>query len=387
MTDSELLFSLLRFEICQTAILDETKNQISPDRLPAIYKLSKSHDLAHLVADSLQKNELLPKGTEAEKRFLQERNLAIYRYEQLSFELGEICGVLEEAKIEYIPLKGSVIRVLYPEPWLRTSCDIDILVRENDLDRATKILSEKLRYTVGEKDSHDVSLFSESGVHLELHFKLVDLRVTRRGENVLLKIWEHLELVKGYTYQKKLTDEMFYFFHIAHMAKHFHTGGCGIRPFMDLWLLNHKVEYSEEKRQTLLEEGKLAEFEFGVKSLSEVWFGNSEHSDLTKELEDYVLRGGVYGNMKNSVAIQYAKKGGRVKTFFSRIFVPYDVLLIRYPSLEKHKWLMPIYQIRRWGRLLLKGKAKASIQELKTGANVSEEQQLRAERLLRDLGL
>ena len=387
MTDSDILFALLRFEICQAELSEETKNCITPDRLPALYKLSKSHDLAHLVADALDKIGLLPKGTEAQKRFLQERNLAIYRYEQLRYELEEVCRVLEEEKIEHIPLKGSVIRALYPEPWMRTSCDIDILVRENDLDRAVDILSQKLQYTSEGKDSHDISLFSESGVHLELHFKLVDVRVTRRGENVLLKIWEHTESAEGCTYQKKLTDEMFYFFHIAHMAKHFHAGGCGVRPFMDLWILNHKTEYDAKKRQELLKEGQVAAFADGAKRLSEVWFDTGVHDELTKELEDYVLRGGVYGNMKNAVVIQQAQKGGRFKTLLSRIFVPYDVLLIRYPSLAKHKWLMPIYQVRRWGRLLLKGKAKASVRELQIGANVSEEQQARAEKLLRDLGL
>ena len=31
------------------------------------------------------------------------------------------CAVLEEAKIPYIPLKGTVLRDYYPEAWMRTS--------------------------------------------------------------------------------------------------------------------------------------------------------------------------------------------------------------------------------------------------------------------------
>ena len=41
---------------------------------------------------------------------------------------NSICSALNRESIAYIPLKGSVIKDLYPESWMRTSCDIDILV-------------------------------------------------------------------------------------------------------------------------------------------------------------------------------------------------------------------------------------------------------------------
>ncbi len=130
----KVFFALIRFEINGDELCDEIKNLITPDILPALFKLSKRHDLAHLVGDALDKNGLLPDGTEAKKRFLQERNMAVYRYEQIQYEYEQICEVLEKAKIPFIPLKGSVIRQYYPEPWMRTSCDIDILVKENILE-------------------------------------------------------------------------------------------------------------------------------------------------------------------------------------------------------------------------------------------------------------
>ena len=117
----EAFFALIRFEIKGDELCDEIKNLITPDILPALFKISKRHDLAHLIGDALDRNGLLPDGSEARKRFLQERNMAVYRYEQQQYELEQICAVLEDAKIPFIPLKGSVIRQYYPEPWMRTS--------------------------------------------------------------------------------------------------------------------------------------------------------------------------------------------------------------------------------------------------------------------------
>ena len=190
MTNAEILFSLLRFEMCETPIDKETKNLITPELLPALYKLSKSHDMVHLVADALDKNGLLPDGTEAKKRFLQQRSMAIYRYEQINYELEEICRVLAEEEIEHIPLKGSVIRQYYPEPWMRTSCDIDLLVRTEKVDKAASLLQEKLHYKNEGKGPHDISLFSESGVHLELHYDTVEEGYAQNANEILSHIWE-----------------------------------------------------------------------------------------------------------------------------------------------------------------------------------------------------
>ena len=120
----KVFFSLLAFEFGKELSTD-VKNLITQDMLKPLYAISKKHDLAHLLCDALDKNGFLLDGTEACKYFLQERNIAIYRYEQLEYEYEQICNVFEQNKIEFIPLKGCVIRKFYPEPWMRTSCDIE----------------------------------------------------------------------------------------------------------------------------------------------------------------------------------------------------------------------------------------------------------------------
>ena len=244
-TVEKAFFALIRFEINGDELCEDIKNLITPEVLPALFKLSKRQDLVHLVGDALEKNGLLSEGTEAKRRFLRERKMAVCRYEQQQYELGQICDALEKAKIPFIPLKGSGIRQYYPEPWMRTSCDIDILVDKSNLESARDRLQQDLGYQEEQvASSHDVSLYAPSGVHLELHHSLVEEEYAQFTSDILYDVWERI--VQSESYQKTMADEMFYFYHIAHMAKHFGIGGCGVRPFLDVYLLQKQPCYHSD---------------------------------------------------------------------------------------------------------------------------------------------
>lgn len=166
------MMELIASEVCGKEI-DKSQHTLTDEDLAKLYKLSKSHDLAHLVGDALIKNNLIGDG-EIKAKFQNQMMLAVYRYEKINYELGRLREAMNEAKIPFIPLKGSVIRQYYPKPWMRTSCDIDILVHESDLERAVAMLVDKLAYKRESKGSHDISLFSDYGVHLELHYSLIE---------------------------------------------------------------------------------------------------------------------------------------------------------------------------------------------------------------------
>ena len=85
-----LFFALLRFELNGTPLCEEEKNLITNETLQALYKQAKRHDIGHLIADALDKMGVLLDGSKAKERFLQERNLAVYRYERLQYELDSI---------------------------------------------------------------------------------------------------------------------------------------------------------------------------------------------------------------------------------------------------------------------------------------------------------
>lgn len=380
------MMNLIASEVCGKKI-DVSQYVFTDEELIKLYELSKSHDLANIVGQALIKNGLI-KNDEIKAEFQKEVIFSIYRYEHLNYELTKLCEALEQAKISFIPLKGSVIRRYYPEPWMRTSCDIDILVHREELQTAVSYLTKQLGYRYDSQNSHDISMFTHGGVHIELHYDLVEDNLVNFAAVALKCAWNTAVRHNDSEFQYEMTDEIFYSYHIAHMAKHFiGTGGCGVRPFLDIWILNHYIAFDKQKREKLIEDCGLSVFAKQAELLSEIWFGNAEHTDVTKQMEEYILRGGVYGIRENRIAVQQQKKGGRLKYALSKIFIPYDVIKFHYPILQKHRFLTPIMEVRRWGKLIFCGHLKRTVKELEYNSNLSGDDAAEAQKLLKNVGL
>ena len=375
----------VKFELC--ADNSGNNNIVLPDTsarfLSALYGVSKKHDIAHLVGDALIKNGLIEDG-DLKSQFQNQTLMAVCRYENLNYEFGRICEILEETRIPFIPLKGAVIRQYYPEPWMRTSCDIDILVHEEDLERAVKILKEKAQYeTDGKKNFHDVSLYSPSGIHLELHYNIKETKENLDG--LLGRAWEFTVPKNGYEYA--FTGEFFLYHVLAHASYHFTGGGCGIRPLIDLFLLKKRLPYDADKLSAMLTEAGIKKFAEEAEKLSEIWFGDGEHDGVTRAMEKFVLSGGVYGNSVNHAAVKQVEKKGKVRHILSRIWMPYESLVFRYPNLKGKRFLQPFYEIKRWFSLFKRSVWKRSVGELKTNAAMDKETVNETEKLMDSLGL
>ncbi len=379
-----MLFALVRSAVRGNQLSEQERAIYSDEMLPDMMTISKKHDISHLVAEGLNKNGLLAKeNTEVGNEIIK----AIYRHAQLSYEYVTVCDALEAAQIQFIPLKGSVLRQWYPEPWMRTSCDIDILVHEDEVECVAKYLVDNYGYSFAGKGSHDISLFSPNKKHIELHYDLVETGIANASSQVLKLVWHKARPYKDKKYWLEMPDEMFYFYHIAHMAKHFENGGCGIRPFIDLWILDNLQNVDQNKRNVLLQQGDLIKFAEVARQLGKAWLENAEHTDITRQMEQYILRGGVYGTSENRIAVQQQKKGGRIKYALSKIFIPYEVIKFHYPILQKHRWLTPIMEVRRWFKLAFCGHAKRSMRELKQNNNISNAEAENIQMFLKNIGL
>ena len=270
---------------------------------------------------------------------------------------------------------------------MRTSCDIDVLVKTEDLKAAIGALVEKRQYKYAGPNSHDVSLFAPSGVHVELHFDLVEEGHANLSSTVLQAVWGDVTLREKYGYWYEMSDEFFYFYHIAHMAKHFENGGCGIRPFIDLWILDSIPAADHDRRDALLEKGGLLRFANVARKLSRVWLGGEKADTLSQRMQEFILHGGTYGSTDNRVALQQRKRGGRIGYLFARVFAPYDKLKGYYPILEKHPWLLPVMQVRRWFMLLRPDVARRAKSELAANSSLESTKADEMSELLREIGI
>lgn len=354
--------------------------------LDKIYRYSKHNDIAHLVGYTLVKNNLISESDECFEAFESEHYLAMLRRERQDFELSRICEAFECAGIDFIPLKGAILKDLYPEPWMRTSCDIDILVKNEDLDAARECMLETLRYKKGKESMHDESFDCGGSVNVELHFALVEEGNANNAGQIVQDVWSHTQNAPGKKHHKLMSDEMFYFYHVAHMAKHFEKGGIGVRHFLDLYLLDRDTSNAEQ-REELLARGGLGVFGSVARKLAQSWFGGAELDAISGRAETFVLSCGAYGTRKNAILLATEKCGGGRRYILNRVFMPYDVIKYAYPILKKHKWLFPFYQLVRWLKLLSFKRVKSAANEIRTTSSLSENEYKKLRNLMIDVGL
>lgn len=377
----DIFIKILRSELTETELDDSVKEQITPNAVSFLYSLANRHDLAFAVLSSLHKCGLT-NNDEIYAKFHQKAIMSVFRNEQIKYAFAQICDTFNQASIPYIPLKGSVIRPFYPQESMRTSCDIDILIKEDHLADAIDAIVQK-GFRCGERNYHDVSLFSQANVHLELHFNIQEN--IDKLDAVLKDAWRYAELTDGSQYQ--FTDEFFVFHMFAHMSYHFLSGGCGMKSLMDIWVMEYKMGITYECARELLEKADIYRFAAEISKLANICFSGEAKDEFSDTILSYIFSGGVYGTNTNRVAVQQQQKGGSVKYALSKIFIPYDTIKFHYPILQKYRFLTPIMEVRRWGKLIFCGHLKRTVKELKFNGNISKEEALQTRRLLEKLGL
>ena len=347
--------------------------------------LSQKHDLAHLVYVGADRGASFTDAA-IKQQFRKTQLMAVTRYEQACYAYEEILEVLNKLRTPFVPLKGAIIRDYYPEPWMRTSCDIDILVKEEDLEKIAKALEEEKGYQrEEEKGYHDISLYSPTGIHLEMHFSIQE--DMENIDKLLGEVWSYCNPVTENAVEYRQTNEFLFFHSVAHLLYHFLMGGCGVRAVLDVWILSKNLSYDESVFKQMLEQCGITRFYEAIVGLASVWFGEKEHTDTTKSLEYYILKGGVYGNFENRMKVAGAKTGSKGKYIWRKIFCPYDEMKKRYPVLKKHKWLLPIFEVVRWVEAIFKGRTKNLRGQVEAIESTTEEEKTELKQLLEEIGV
>ncbi len=350
---------------------DEIKEKASFQLFKDAFLLARKHDLGHLFYVAAESLGVLPIGNdENENEFLKAaekvKYRAIARYVGLDFEVNHINNVLNSACIKHIFLKGTELRSLYPEPWMRTSCDIDVLVHREDLKNAISSLTQEEYICKSGVQFHDVSLF-HGMTHLELHHNIME--AVDSMDKVLSQVWNYV--IPYDSYQMKMYDSFFVFHQIAHLAYHFTHGGSGFRPFIDIWLLE-KQGYDHKEVEELCKKAGINKFYKRIIALNQVLFSGECCTDDDEKIIEYILGIGKYGELEGANEL-VVRNTGRIKRALHYIFVPYKELVVIYPY-AKYRFLVPFYQIRRWiDRIFVQKKRHHAMQKIKKMRRYSKE--------------
>ncbi|MBQ9915284.1 MAG: nucleotidyltransferase family protein, partial [Clostridia bacterium] len=361
--------------------------ELTEDVCKELFILSQKHDMSHIVASAVKKLGAFCEN-EVSAAFDTTLMMSAYRDGQRDYAINLTSSVLEDAGIPYILLKGSELRYYYPETWMRTSCDIDVLIHNEDTEAAEQVLCAAGFRRMQDSSTHDYNYMSPNEFHVEIHFTLSQEDKLPLVNALLESVWEkYTVLAEGKMNQYRMTPELFMIYHLAHMGRHLISGGCGVRPFVDLWLLNRRMSFDEGKLNILLKETNLAELYAVSTKLSEVWMEDKEHSDITEMLEEYILCGGVYGTLANAAKMKSATGTSATKSLYNMIFLPRQNLEILYPNLKKYPFLFFFYQVKRWFNVFHKKKRDRAKNITKAYQTLSGDEVDAAKILLNGLGL
>lgn len=315
----------------------------------AIIDFARRQSVLNIVAYAVE--ELNGKPDDRIMTYLRE-----YRMQKMVIEAqqelaaSDACEKLEKMGVRHMLLKGSVIKSFYPSPDMRTMGDIDILVDSARCgDVIDAFVADGFSF-VGEGDLH--SNVKKGNAYIEFHRSMVD-----SCHKVLSSYYGdgfHLPQKCGGC-EYKLSDEDFYVFLIAHIAKHYRYGGTGIRSLLDLYVYEKALPSLDfDYINGELDKIGLLVFCNKIRKITYDWY-SGDFSGEFDTMSQYIVSGGVYGiagtEMQNSYIFDHINENIRfqkIKTLFKIVFPSYDEIKIRYPSIGGKKILLPLFWIIRF---------------------------------------
>lgn len=313
-----------------------------PDGITAkeILDIAISGQMQYPLASSLLKLVIPNEDAEKAKELLKHSTFKTFTQ---MIAVGQITKVFEENGIRHQVLKGAITKTYYPSPEMREMSDVDIVVYDENLDKAAAVL-EGMGYKNYGIIKHHMILCSPTGVHVEIHWCLFDQNADH-NQYVYFKDNFKAVLKEGckYTYEFGIDD--FYVYMISHMSKHFFETGCGIRNLLDIYVYRNKFGDKMDKDYLEKELTKcgIKDFDDNMTELAYIWMDNKECSEFFENLFAYMLDSGIYGKDENGVWGQLAKEtndgGGNAKLHY--YFPSIKFMQEKYPFLKKMPFLLP----------------------------------------------
>lgn len=365
-----------------SAVLKNIQPQNPPDKLnwENLYKLAAWHGVSNmacygvsrLMCDSLPPQDILEK-------FQNDLKKAVAREAIQHIAVEQILETFEEKGVASMPLKGCLLKYLYPRPDMRMMADIDIYFKTEQAEKVKKIMLEQGYTAKHQGGNHDV-YYRQPFMNIEMHHRLIS--EDSPYSDYLKKTWDRAVLKPGCRHIYELSHEDFFIYLVIHLTKHYVGGGTGIRSFLDVWV--YKERYKDEMDwdyiRAELNEINLLEFADNVFGLCEVWFGNAESNVLYDEMTEYVSCSGVYGIRKHAVVSSMGIKSSKkhsvrmAKWLYSLklFFPPLDIMKIQYPFLEAVPPLLPVCWVLRGIRCIV-FKRRHTLQMINNVHSVSEQ--------------
>lgn len=325
----------------------------------AVYTELRHHTIQNLPVDCLAKAD--PSHAAL---YRQHALRGISHWYRLMQEQQYLCCLLRDQGIPCAVLKGAAAAHCYPHPENRSMGDIDLIVKPEDFDRASKLLLEICEY-LGENRRH-IEL-RRNGIVVELHRSFSTFNDAAKNQlldGLIFKAINHAEWVQleGFSFPM-LPPEINGLVLLEHINVHMESG-LGLRQIID-WMLfaDRHLENPvwEQNFLSTVRQLGLQALAVSVTRMCQIYLGlrqditwcHGADDTLCGDLMSHTLQQGNFGRKlprgynRTVNLLSTAKKGPALLRSLQRRGC------INWPLLKKLPWLRPfawLYQLCRYIR-------------------------------------
>ena len=352
-----------------SSVLNGTEPMSMPEgmTLEGLYAYQKEQDVTNMAYVALKK---LGYNDTQLKEFQDDYKLNVLREARFELAGQQVFDAFEKAEIDFIPLKGALLKNLYPNPALRTFTDIDIYVGDK-IEKAEQVLFGQGYEKKTDYETNDIGYVKKPSIHIELHKDLFPDDYDFEG--YFDNPFKHTELKEGYKHFNLYRKDDFFIHVLCHLYKHFTFGGCGLRQYLDIYVMTQKMQLDMDYIRTELRSFGMEGFLDTTLTLNRFFFDKEKPTDETIEIAEFVFNNSTFGNADNRLVLDYDKGHGEkltlwgnIKYFMERWGLNYSQMKERYRILKKLPFLLPFCWIYRLFAALIfrRNTIKASVSDV-----------------------
>lgn len=355
-TQYKFLLNLLSSLICRSEF---NENVVDFD-FQQLYNITTKNKVANIVSYAFDICNVSVQK-EVKEKFLRCRKFFLMKDASQYSATQKLIDEFESKGIDNLLVKGQFIKDTYPQPDYRVMNDIDIHIKNEDINIARDILVTQ-GYTIQHFSEDLIVAIQEPFVQFEIHCDNGNFLDTLFTDGLFCVA----DLVDNKKHTYKLSDEYHYIYIVEHFAKHYRDlGGMGLKMLLDIYFLNKAFQQGNIDRKFIekkLRENKLSKFHSMLINKSTMYFEKAEIN--FDDIDIYILSNMTFGTKENYIyngRRYYNKKyeNQSDKYLLSRLFPPYKRMVSEYTGLENKKFLLPFYWLHRCFKIIISKNVKS----------------------------
>lgn len=361
------------------------------------YELAKSHRIIPLIYYGIV-NSGITVSPELNNKYFTATVQSLAVSEKQKASMARLCDEFEKAGIDFMPLKGTIIREIYAKQEMRSMGDADVLIHYEQYEKMVPIL-ENMGMTFVKENENELA-WNDHPFYLELHRYLVSPQ-HKDYYRYFGDGWRFAKPSCEGSHRYVMSDEDYYVYLFAHFTKHYRFSGIGIKHLTDIWVyLGAKPQLDMDYVNEAFEKLGMRIFHDNVLNAVKCWFEDKEYDNITEIITQKILGSGAFGTHESSIKANAVKEkqnsdGNSANIQRSKLltvlFLPYSRMCEIYPVLKKLPILLPFMWIWRGIKTVLfkKGTVQRQLNDIKSvsSENIAEyENELKAVGLDYDFG-